>query len=122
MNEQFTELISLLLASNTQAQIFHRQTKSFSEHMTLNTYYDEIIDHIDNLTEWYQGKYGILVNYKAYNFQNYTDVNQVITYFKELEAKLTTLRKAVPDSYIQNEIDATEELIYSTLYKLINLK
>ena len=122
MNEQFVELISLLLHSNTQVQIFHRQTKSFSEHMSLGNYYDEIIELVDGLTESYQGKYDIIANYKAYNLQNYTDLNQVIAYFKELGVKITTLRKSVPDTFIQNQIDGIEELVYSTLYKLRNLK
>ena len=120
--EQFTKLISIFLSSSIQAQIFHRQTKSFSEHNTLNTYYDEVIEIIDGLTESFQGKYDILVDYSSFAYVNYAGLNELVSYFEELGIQLTTLRTSVSDSFIQNQIDTLEELIYSTLYKLRNLK
>lgn len=120
--EQFTKLMSIFLSSSIQAQIFHRQTKSFSEHMTLGSYYDEVIELIDGLTESFQGKYDILTDYSSFAYVNYTGLNEVISYFEELSHQLTVLRTSVPDSFIQNQIDGLEELVYSTLYKLRNLK
>jgi hypothetical protein len=122
MNENFVKLISVLLSSNTQAQIFHRQTKSFSEHMTLGGYYDEIIELVDGLTESYQGKYGIIGGYLAFPYLNYENNAQVVAYFTELCVSVSELRKSVTDSYLQNQIDSIEELLYSTKYKLVNLK
>ena len=122
MNEQFAQLMSLLLSSSIQAQIFHRQTKSFSEHNTLNTYYDEVVEIIDGLTESFQGKYGIIGKYGSYSYVDYTSNENTINYFVAICGKITDLRKGFPDTYIQNQIDSLEELIYSTLYKLRNLK
>ena len=55
--------ISLLLASRNQAHVFHWQTQSYATHKTLNEYYDNIIDLVDELVEGYQGKYGVLKNF-----------------------------------------------------------
>lgn len=121
MNEQFTTLLSILLNSSTQAQVFHRQVKgagSFSAHSALGEYYDEIIEKVDTLTESYQGKYGIVVDYKSYALVNFVSYEQVIAYFEELCSQVYTLRTSVSDSYLQNQIDSIEELLYSTKYKL----
>ena len=121
MNEQFTTLLSILLNSSTQAQVFHRQVTgpgSYSAHKALGTYYDEIIELVDSLTESYQGKYGIVLNYKSYALMDWVSCEQVIAYFEELCNQVYTLRVSVPDSYIQNQIDAIEELLYQTKYRL----
>ena len=121
MNEQFTTLLSILLNSSTQAQVFHRQVTgpgSYSAHKALGAYYDEIIEKVDSLTESYQGKYGIVVDYKSYALVNFVSFEQVISYFEELCSQVYTLRTSVSDSYIQNQIDTIEELLYSTKYKL----
>lgn len=122
MNEQFAQLMSLLLSSSIQAQIFHRQTKSFSEHMTLGNYYDEVVEIVDSLTESYQGKYGIIAKYGSYSYVDYTTNENTINYLVAICGKVTELRKNFPDTFIQNQIDSLEELLYSTLYKLRNLK
>ena len=40
----FEKLISTLFASRTQAHVFHLQSKSYSEHIALQAYYDGILD------------------------------------------------------------------------------
>ena len=116
--ENFAKLVSFLFHSRTQAHVFHLQTTSFAEHKALNDYYDEIIEIVDGLVESYQGKYGVLKGYSSYGILEYTDKNQVITYFEALVSKVCGLREEVTDSYIQNQIDTVMELIESTLYKL----
>jgi DNA-binding ferritin-like protein len=121
MNEQMTTLLSILMNSSTQAQVFHRQVKgagSFSAHEALGNYYDEIIELVDTLTESYQGKYGIVIDYKSYSLVNFISYEQVIAYFEELCNQVYELRKVFTDSYIQNQVDQVEELLYQTKYKL----
>ena len=116
-----TMLMSILMNSSTQAQVFHRQVTgpgSFSAHEALNIYYDEIIDHVYSITESFQGKYGILVKYNSFGLVDFVSCEQIIAYFEELCSKVYELRKAFPDSYIQNQIDSVEQLLYSTKYKL----
>ena len=121
-SKDFTEMISLLLHSRTQIHTFHLQTKSYSEHMALNGFYDGIGDLVDGLVESYQGKYSILKGYQNYKLEDYKDGTNTINYLKDLCGKVEDLRDCCKDSYIQNQIDTVCELINSTLYKLRFLK
>lgn len=117
-NEDFCEMVCQMLHSQKQAHIFHLGTKSFAEHMALNGYYGGIDELVDGLIESYQGKYGLLKNYKSYKNQSYKNKNQVLKYFKGLLNTIEEKRDCCDDSYIQNQIDTVQELIYSTMYKL----
>jgi len=119
------EMLSKVLHSRTQVHIFHLQTKSnssFAEHMALGGYYEGIPEILDGIIESYQGKYDILKGYKSFPLEDYKGSEQLISFFKDLADIITKNRKSVKDSYLQNQIDTIEELIYSTLYKLRNLK
>lgn len=118
----FIEMISKLMHSNTQVQIFHRQTKSLAEHMALGTYYDAIQGPLDGIVESYQGKNGIISKYTNYDLEDYQSNQKTIEYFGNLAKSIEKLRKDVEESYIQNQIDTLLEIIYSTLYKLKFLK
>ena len=117
-NEDFCEMTCQILHSQKQAHIFHLGTKSYAEHMALNGYYGGIDELVDGLIESYQGKYGLLTNYKSYKNQSYKNKNQVLKYFTGLLNTIEEKRDCCDDSYIQNQIDAVQELIYSTMYKL----
>lgn len=121
-NESFCELACRVLHSRNQSHIFHLQTKSFAEHKALNDYYDGVIGLYDGLVESYQGKYGILMNVKSFENQDYKSNEQVIGYFEDLATKIEENRNSVDDSFLQNQIDTIVELIYSTIYKLKFLK
>ena len=121
----FEKLISTLMASRDQAHIFHWQTTgagSFAAHTALNAYYDAIPDLTDTLVESYQGKHGLLKNYKTFDMVDYKSNDQLLKYFKELLEIISDNRDSVKESYLQNQIDTIEELINSTLYKLKFLK
>jgi hypothetical protein len=117
-NEDFCEMVCQLLHSQTQVHIFHLGTKSYAEHKALQKYYESVDDLTDGLVESYQGKYGLLTNYKSYKNQSYKNKNQVLKYFTGLLSMIEEKRDCCDDSYIQNQIDTVQELIYSTMYKL----
>ncbi len=121
----FVDMIATLLHSQTQVHIFHLQTKSqssYSEHKALQNYYEIIDGLVDGIVESYQGKYEILTDYKTIKTVDYKSTEQVINYFRELDENIEKNRTLVKESYIQNQIDTVQELIYSTLYKLRFLK
>jgi hypothetical protein len=122
VNKDFTEMVSLILHSRTQAHTLHLQTKSFAEHKALNDYYDGIGDLFDGLVESYQGKYGIIEGYKSYDIESYKSTEGTVKLLNELCGKIEDLRDCCKDSYIQNQIDTVCELINSTIYKLRFLK
>lgn len=123
MNE-FARLISTLLASRTQAHIFHWQVQgvgSDAAHRALGEYYDEIVDLVDGIVESMQGKYGIQRGYTSP--ATFKEDGQFVSYFEALAMYVETIRTKIPqDSYIQNEIDTVVKLIQTTKYKLVNLK
>lgn len=124
-NSDFKMMISELFHSRIQAHIFHLQVKSsssYAEHKALQDYYESIDDIIDSIIESYQGKYDIVKGYKSFPIVDYENSQQLITYFKDLVQKVSDKRKSIKESYLQNQIDNIEQLIYSTLYKLRNLK
>jgi hypothetical protein len=116
------DMIATLLHSQTQVHIFHLQTKTYSEHKALQNYYEGIDGLVDSIVESYQGKYEIITGYKTIKTVDYKSTEQVISYFKELDENIEKNRTSVKESYIQNQIDTVQELIYSTLYKLKFLK
>jgi hypothetical protein len=121
-NDQFCEIVCKLLHSQTQVHILHLQTTSYSEHKALQKYYEGIDGLVDGLVESYQGKHGLVKNYKTFDMVDYKSNDQLIKYFKELLDVISDNRDSVKESYLQNQIDTVEELINSTLYKLKFLK
>ena len=117
-NEDFCVMICQLLHSQTQVHVFHLGTKSYAEHKALQGYYEGIDALTDGLVESYQGKYGLMKNYKSFKMVSYKNKKQVLSYFTQLLNTIEENRESVDDSYIQNQIDTVQELIYSTMYKL----
>jgi hypothetical protein len=121
-NDDFCEMICNILHSRNQAHVFHLQTKSFAEHKALNDYYDGVVGLFDGIVESYQGKYGIIKNFKTFKIEQYRNNKKTISYFERLLDIIDENRDSVEDSYIQNQIDTVQELINSTVYKLKFLK
>ena len=121
-NEDFCEMVCQILHSQTQIHIFHLGTKSYSEHKALQKYYEGIDVLVDSVIESYQGKYGIIKNFKTFKVEQYKNDKKTISYFESLLDIIDNNRESVDDSYIQNQIDTVQELINSTIYKLKFLK
>ena len=116
------QFISTLMSARTQAHVFHLQTPSFAAHKALNDYYDGVVALFDGIVESYQGKYGIIKNFKTFKIEQYRNGKKTISYFERLLDIIEENRDSVDDSYIQNQIDTVQELINSTIYKLRFLK
>ncbi len=121
-NDDFSEMVCNILHSRNQAHVFHLQTQSFAEHKALNDYYDGVVALFDGIVESYQGKYGIIKNFKTFKIEQYRNGKKTISYFERLLDIIEENRDSVDDSYIQNQIDTVQELINSTIYKLRFLK
>ena len=112
------QFVMCLLHSVTNAHILHFQSLSYSQHMALGAYYDEVSDLVDGFVEAFQGKYGLLTKYQSdYQLPD----NNPVTYLTYLKEEVATLRRAPnfpQDSELQNEVDNIANLINTTLYKL----
>jgi len=97
---------------------------SFAAHLALNAYYDAVPNMVDALVEAYQGKHGILKGYvPADKFDEYS-ADTVVKYFKALATFVERAYTKIPkeDTNIINQLDTLKDLIYTTIYKLENLK
>ena len=112
------QFVGLLFLSRDVAHSVHLNTRSFSKHMALNTFYDEIIDLADSFAEAYQGRHGLMgqiavpANKKAAN---------IIEFLQSQLDEIEKCRYEVcdkSDTAIQNIIDEIVALYLSTLYKL----
>jgi hypothetical protein len=113
------EIIGLLFYARNVTHKEHLKTKSFAQHMALNTFYEEVIDLADKLAEAYQGCEGIMKDIPLFG----KDAPGAIDDFLENQMNMIEkLRRAASDkSAIQNIIDEVIGLYLSTLYKLRNL-
>lgn len=121
VHDDFCDMVCALLHSQTQVHIFHLGVKgkgSYAAHKALQGYYEGIDALVDGIIESYQGKYGLLTNYKSFENESFNSIKQTISYLKGLNEMIEEKRDCCDDSFIQNQIDTVQELIFSTLYKL----
>ena len=119
----FTDLINMLKHSQIQSHYYHTTTNSYSEHIALNDYYENISSHIDTLIESYQGTYDTLV--KDYNILPLVLDNNVLGYFKTLRDTIRLNKYkylSEDDSHLLNILDECITIITITIYKLSFLK
>lgn len=109
--------INNLLAIQNKAQLAHWKSLSFSQHSALSDFYDGIGGLIDDFIETYQGKYDLL-NLCFCEVKK----EEPVTFLQGACKTISVERKIFAESYLQNQIDEIEKLIYKTLYKLRFLK
>ena len=111
--------LSTLLNSGTNAHFFHWATDSFSKHMALGEYYDEIIDLTDDLAETYFGVYGQIKSFP----NTFHEPKEPVKYLESLQQFIKAARPDLPqDTEIVQLIDNIADLVDKTVYKLKFLK
>ena len=113
------EIIGLLFHARTIAHREHLKTKSFSQHMALGSFYDEVIDFADKLAEAYQGYEGIMKDIPLFSKVPTESIDDFLENQMKMIEKLRV--NACKLSAIQNIIDEVIGLYLSTIYKLRNL-
>jgi hypothetical protein len=115
----FVQFLSTLNSAKQQVIFWHNQTEVYSEHKTLNNFYDEILELLDGLVESTAGIYGRPKGYEAHDFTDWTSTDDTIKYFQALYKYVQTERKNIyQDSWIQNQIDEIAALVAQTIYLL----
>lgn len=114
------QLISRVFYARNVAHWNHWRTKSYSEHMALNGFYDEVIEAIDALVEAYQGANGLVGAIPAPT-NTPTDILELLKAdAKWIEGHHEDVCKG--NRAIANLIDGVTEIYLTTVYKLENLK
>ena len=111
------QLVAELLESVTIIHKFHLKSKSYAEHIALGTFYDEVsalADSIYETSSWENNS----IEIPAPTLNDSTPINYLI----KLATFVEQSRLATSYSDLQNQMDEVKTLIFSTLYKLKNLK
>jgi len=118
------KFISKLFEAREMAHVFHLSVNgevgSHATHTALGEYYDALLDFIDELTEVYQGQYGLVENFDIIDTSSAKE-RQYIPYFESLTEFMKSNRTTAfnqEDSHLQNIIDEIVAITYRLLYKL----
>ena len=112
------DFVGMLFLARDVAHSVHLNTRSFSKHMALNTFYDEIIELADGFAEAYQGRYGLIGPISLLSAKKTTNIVEFLQdQLDEIESGRYDVCKK-DDTPLQNLIDGIIELYLSTLYKL----
>lgn len=115
------EFIATLFLTRELAHRYHLSTKSFAQHMALGSFYEELEDQIDGLTEMWQGKEGI-IDIPVLTAKKGNDALAfLVSKLKYVEDNRYQVASK-DDTAIQNLIDGIVENFLSTIYKVENLK
>ena len=112
------QLMGILFLGRNVAHSVYLNTRSYSKHMALNTFYDSVIDVADAFAEAYQGRHGLIGPIAIPAAKKTTNI---IEFLQDQLAEIEKGRYDVcdkSDSTLQQLIDNIVELYLTTLYKL----
>jgi hypothetical protein len=112
------DFVGELFLARDVAHSVHLNTRSFSKHSALNTFYDEVIDLADKFAEAYQGRHGLIGPISLMSAKKTTNI---IEFLEQSLKDIEGMRYEVcdkNDTPIQNIIDEIVGLYLATLYKL----
>jgi hypothetical protein len=112
------QLMGILFLGRNVAHSVHLNTRSYSKHMALNTFYDSVIDVADAFAEAYQGRNGLIGPIAIPAAKKTTNI---IEFLQDQLAEIEKGRYDMcdkSDSTLQQLIDNIVELYLTTLYKL----
>src|SRR5574343_57672 len=112
------DFVGTLFLARDVAHSVHLNTRSFSKHSALNSFYDEIVELADKFAEAYQGRHGLIGPISLMSAKKTTNI---VEFLEDSLADIEKMRYDVvekTDTPLQNIIDEIVGLYLSTLYKL----
>ena len=112
------DFVGTLFLARDVAHSVHLNTRSFSKHMALNAFYDEVVDLADKFAEAYQGRHGMI---GPITLMSAKKTGNILEFLQDSLADIEKMRYEVcdkSDSPLQNIIDEIVGLFLSTIYKL----
>lgn len=122
-----TKFFSKIFESREMSHVYHLQVKgdqgSHATHEALGSYYEKVIDILDDTIEVYQAQYGLVDGYEVIDTSD-TKSKEPLAYFEELAEYIKHGKKCISDedTHIHSLIDDIVVLLYKTIYKLKFLK
>lgn len=118
MTHKPADFVGTLFLARDVAHSVHLNTRSFSKHSALNSFYDEVIELADKFAEAYQGRHGLI---GPISLMSAKKTANIIEFLQDSLADIEKMRYEVcekTDTAIQNIIDEIVGLYLSTIYKL----
>lgn len=115
------DFVGTLFLARDVAHSVHLNTRSFSKHMALNEFYDNIVELADKFAEVYQGRNGLI---GPITLMSAKKTGNIVEFLEDSLADIEKMRYECckkEDTPIQNIIDEIVGQYLSTLYKLKNL-
>lgn len=113
------QLVARVFQARNIAHRDHLKTTSYAQHMALGSFYDDIIEAIDEIVEVYQGRYGVIaipkIEDKAVGGIAEYIMNEAV-WIENNRAKFATCNAVL------NLIDGLAAIYLRTNYKLTRLK
>lgn len=112
------DFVGTLFLARDVTHSVHLNTRSFSKHMALNEFYDNIVELADKFAEAYQGRHGLI---GPISLMSAKKTGNVIEFLEDSLADIEKMRYEVvdkSDTPLQNIIDEIVGQYLSTLYKL----
>lgn len=112
------DFVGILFLARDVTHSVHLNTRSYSKHKALESFYDNIIELADNFAEAYQGRHGLI---GPITLQSAKKTSNIIDFLQGQLEEIEADRYKVcdeTDTAIQNLIDEIVELYLSTIYKL----
>lgn len=113
--EQF---VSLGLLARDLSHLAHWKTGSYAEHVTLQEFYDGLLELLDAFVEQYQGYYNKRLAISRAADSQEGDIKEVIEYQCEWIERNRYDICDEDESALQNTLDEILRLYQTTLYKL----
>ncbi len=115
------ELISRVFLARNRAHLAHLLSKSYSEHMALNGFYESVIDALDELVECHIGQFGDSIKSLP---EVSAESDDMIEYLRDESDWIEANRNEIAhdSSAVGNLVDALNAVYLRTIYKLENLK
>lgn len=110
--------LTTLFTSRDQTHYYHLQTNKYHEHKTLDLYYKNLLEYIDELLEISQGEYGKINGNITINLTDYIDEECSIKHLDSVLKCIRDCRSNINNNAISNVYDDIESLIMQTKYML----
>jgi hypothetical protein len=113
------ELVSRTFAARDVAHREHHRATSYAQHVTLNEFYEAIVNQIDEIVECYQGQFGLIGDYQVET----SPVSNITTWLMAELDWINTNREGIANGNpsIGNLIDGLTGIYQRSIYKLAHL-
>lgn len=113
-NKDIKKYVQKMFEARQVAHNIHLKTKSYSQHVALNAFYDGLLALIDEFTETFQGQYGLIGELEI----SVKHVENIVEYLEEFCSLTKSARESLKETHLQNMLDEVLSLTYKTIYKL----